>query len=450
MSLIDKPKELLELINSSLKPKREEKKKFGEVFTPMELVNEMLDKLDECYKKEHKKSIFEEKDFKWFDPANGMGNFPVAIYMRLNESLKSQIPNDKERKKHIIENMLYMSELNKKNCLITKQIFNMNNEYKLNLYEGDSLKLDVKKEFDVDKFDVIVGNPPYQKNYENNNSRVGGSSLWSEFINYSFPLLKNNGLFMFINPCSWMTGGTNKQSGNILNGIFKANTLLYLNIEECSKYFNVGSTFSYYIIKKSKENISFNCICKYKSKIYKSLINQEQFRELNVIPKLFTNNTISIIHKVENKDENKFNFERNRELDSSSRKDRFKVNGKYEVKHKVVDIRKSDYLQESCMNKHKVIISMPGYIKAEYDYKSGCSDATLYFIQENKDNCLKIVNILNHPLYKFIINNYRELTGLNNHKNINRLSYNINLKDNEIYKYFNLTNEEIKFIEKNT
>ena len=32
-------------------------------------------------------------------------------------------------------------------------------------------------------FDVIVGNPPYQKTFENGNNRVGGSSLWSGFIN---------------------------------------------------------------------------------------------------------------------------------------------------------------------------------------------------------------------------------------------------------------------------
>ncbi len=62
-SLIDKPKELLELIELCLKPKKVEKKKFGEVFTPMNLVNEMLDKLDECYIKEHKKSIFNESNF---------------------------------------------------------------------------------------------------------------------------------------------------------------------------------------------------------------------------------------------------------------------------------------------------------------------------------------------------------------------------------------------------
>ncbi len=43
-SLIDKPKELLEFINDCLKPKDIEKKKYGEVFTPMPLIYEMIDK----------------------------------------------------------------------------------------------------------------------------------------------------------------------------------------------------------------------------------------------------------------------------------------------------------------------------------------------------------------------------------------------------------------------
>ena len=56
-SLIDNPKELLELISECLKPKDVEKKQFGEVFTPMILVNEMLDKLPI--------EVWKNKNLKW-------------------------------------------------------------------------------------------------------------------------------------------------------------------------------------------------------------------------------------------------------------------------------------------------------------------------------------------------------------------------------------------------
>jgi tRNA1(Val) A37 N6-methylase TrmN6 len=41
----------------------------------------------------------------------------------------------------------------------------MNNQYKLNLYEGDTLELDIVSVWglQVNSFDVILGNPPYNK-----------------------------------------------------------------------------------------------------------------------------------------------------------------------------------------------------------------------------------------------------------------------------------------------
>jgi hypothetical protein len=203
-SLIDEPEELLKLIDSCLKPKKIEKKKYGEVFTPMELVNEMLDKLDKYYKKINGKSIFEEKDFKWFDPANGMGNFPICVYYKLIEGLKIQIPNKEERKKHILENMLFMSELNKKNVFISKRIFDIENKYKLNLFCGDSLQLDTEKEWDVKEFDVILGNPPYQEHFINLKKGGPAKPLYHKFYNKFLPQSK---FLIFITPSRWFSGG---------------------------------------------------------------------------------------------------------------------------------------------------------------------------------------------------------------------------------------------------
>ena len=54
--------------------------------------------------------------------------------------------------------------LNKKNCFVIKQIFNINNEYKLNLYQGDTLNIKTKT-FNIKKFDIIIGNPPYNTEF---------------------------------------------------------------------------------------------------------------------------------------------------------------------------------------------------------------------------------------------------------------------------------------------
>jgi hypothetical protein len=257
-SLIDKPKELLELIDSCLKPKQKEKQENGEVFTPMCLVFEMLDNLDKHYIEKYGKSIFSEKNFKWFDPACGMGNFPVAVYLRLIEGLKSQIPNEDERKKHIIENMLYMSELNKKNVFICHQIFNMNNRYKLNIYEGDTLELDIVGVWGIQLyyFDVILGNIPFNKGgiRSHTGKQLGdkNETIWPNFIEQSFEWLKPDGFLVLINPLSWL-----KKSHSLHNKMLEKHIIwLKLWDDSQSKYMIAADIpISLYILQNTFNGI---------------------------------------------------------------------------------------------------------------------------------------------------------------------------------------------------
>lgn len=249
-SLIDKPKELLELIDSCLKPKKLEKDQFGEVFTPMYLINEMLDNLDKHYIKENGRSIFTEPSFKWFDPASGMGNFPVAVYLKLMEGLKPQIPNDEERKKHIIENMLYMSELNKKNVFISHQIFNINSQYKLNIYEGNSLELNTENVWGVKKFDVVMGNPPYNKSKDGTlKGGYGGRSLWDLFVVKSLnEWVDDKKYLVFIHPPSW------RKPEHYLWEVLGKKQLLYLKTyskKEGNKIFGCSTLVDYYVLKNT-------------------------------------------------------------------------------------------------------------------------------------------------------------------------------------------------------
>ena len=206
---INEPDKLLEYIDTQLKPKEIERKENGEVFTPLYLVKEMLDKLDEAYIKEHGKSIFTEIGFKWLDPAVGIGNFPIILYQELMKGLSTQIPNDKERIKHILEQMIYSAELTPKNVFIYKKIF-CGDKYKLNIYEGDTLQMDVMKVWGIDKFDVILGNPPYNKGGIRSHTGAQllegekSETIWTKFIEKSFEWLKPDGFLAFINPLSWL------------------------------------------------------------------------------------------------------------------------------------------------------------------------------------------------------------------------------------------------------
>lgn len=200
-SLIDNPKELLELINDCLKPKEVEKKTFGEVFTPINFINdEMLQHIEDYWTTKNSENIWSNEKLTWYDPATGMGNYPIAIYYKLMNGLKTKIPDPINRKKHIIEKQLFMGELNKKNCLIVKQIFNINNEYKLNLYEGDTLCIDLNKVFGFKKFDIIIGNPPYNEEL----TSVGAKPLYNKFIEY---YVDKCNLLSYVVPSRWFAGG---------------------------------------------------------------------------------------------------------------------------------------------------------------------------------------------------------------------------------------------------
>lgn len=214
---INEPEKLLEFINGELKPKEREKKENGEVFTPLDVVKDMMDNLDEAYKKQHGRSIFSEQNFKWLDPAVGIGNFPVIVYQRLMEGLKQVEPDDEPRRKHILEKMIYSSELTPKNVFIYRKIF-CGDTYKLNINEGDSLHMDIKTVFksnpysnpDFNGFDVILGNPPYNKggirSHTGKQLLEGEKSetIWTKFIEKSFEWLKPDGFLVFINPLSWL------------------------------------------------------------------------------------------------------------------------------------------------------------------------------------------------------------------------------------------------------
>lgn len=126
---------------------------------------------------------------KFLDPANGIGNYPALAFHRLMDGLKEVIQDEYERKKHILENMLYMCELNKKNVEVSKKLFDTNGEFKLNIHCGSFLELDTKEVWGVEKFDVIMGNSPYNVS----GTKATENTIWQLFVKNSFDILNKNG-----------------------------------------------------------------------------------------------------------------------------------------------------------------------------------------------------------------------------------------------------------------
>ena len=122
------------LISKKSEHSKEKSDKHGEVFTPNQLIYEMIMKLP--------RDIWEDKTKTFFDPCAGKGNFPIYIVKKLFIHLQEHIPNEEERLRHIVENQLYMAEYQKESAefIATAFTFGLPN-MKVNLYVGDTLQM---------------------------------------------------------------------------------------------------------------------------------------------------------------------------------------------------------------------------------------------------------------------------------------------------------------------
>ena len=189
-------KEVIEFIETNLKPKKEQVAARGEVFTPLELVSEMLSHLPD--------DVWTHPEYKWLDPAGGLGQFPVIAYAKLDEGLKPAMPDDLARRKHIVENMLYIVELDNTNVELSRTLLQKMcgaPGCKLNLVKHDFLTVNTVDAFGLPKFKVIMGNPPY--NPPKTETGSSGNSIWQNFVMKSENLLEDDGYLCFVHPPGW-------------------------------------------------------------------------------------------------------------------------------------------------------------------------------------------------------------------------------------------------------
>ena len=245
---MDYIKELCQIIKEYVGNAETLRRQYGEVMTPTSLITDMFIRLP--------KESWSNLNLKWFDACNGVGPFMCLVIYGLMKGLKNCEEDSEKRYKHIVENMIYSGEIQPSNVFLYMFAVDPTAEYKLNIYCGDFLSNNfddhMKNVWKINSFDIIVGNPPYDKSQNAEGKRGGGDTLWDKFVIKYINNLKPNGYLSLVHPTIWRKPQSEKSSSKEVNKLMMSKQIHYLEMHDSKdgmKTFNAGTRYDFYVLE---------------------------------------------------------------------------------------------------------------------------------------------------------------------------------------------------------
>lgn len=180
------------------------KKEYGEVLTPASTMKEMIESIDsEFWKSPYNKDGSIKRIL---ESSNGSGIFLWGVISKFMIGLKNHFPDENDRYKFIVENMIYACELQKSKMFHWICIADLYDEYDLNVYCGsfleDGFDKHMKEVWSIDKFSLCLSNPPYQE--MDGGAKASAKPIYNLFTLKSIKICDK---VLFITPSRWFAGG---------------------------------------------------------------------------------------------------------------------------------------------------------------------------------------------------------------------------------------------------
>ena len=393
--------------------------------TPIDCITEMITKIPN--------ELWKNKDLSILDPCCGNGNFSIPIIFEL---LKYH------DKKTILEKILEFNDINESRLENVRSVF-CSEKYNLQITNHDFITFNTTK-----KYDLIVANPPYAKLLENGKRASKNHNLIKDFIEKALSQLKPNGYLLFITPDNWMSYADR----NVLIQIITTLQIIHLDIHNAKKYFKkIGSSFTWYIIQNCPFYKNINVSGIWKKKEYVSSVKSTKRK---YIPLLYNQIVQNILSKtIDNISLPKFDIKTSSDLHKYTKAKFISTEKTEEFKYKLIHTP-SQTVYSSRPHKfqegYKIFISTTDKYRVFID-KCGMTQSIVFIICSNEEQAKKYLQILQHPLYVFI-NNICRWGNFNNIRILQSFPIpNIEYSGNyeELYNYFNITKQEIEYINAN-